>query len=466
MASLGSILNSARSAIQAQQVAVSVSAQNIANAQTEGYSRQRAEMTAAYPQLTPVGSLGTGVQVVGVQRTRDALLDDTYRANAGKSAAYDVRAQVLDQAQTVFSEPSENGISANLDAFWDSWSDLANNPTSSSARSSVREAGSQLATAFNQAAGQLTDIRTGVKSQLTQAVDDVNQAARQIADLNVQIVSAESAGQQAPDLRDARDRLIDQLSKLGSVRTVQANFGSLSVILDGGTLVDGSTVREMSVGGSANNLVVSIGSSQVASPKDGSAIGTMVQLYNTDLPAITRQLDTLANGVATKVNTLHATGKIYADDGTSTGAGDFFAMNPDTTPPSTSASTIALAQGIQDSSGNVAAGSTGTTDNSVALALAALRADNKAIGTDPAARSFGDYFAGFISGVARDVSSAQNSSQAYQTLTTQAENRRQSVSGVSTDEELILLMQHQQAYTAASKLVKVVDEMMQTLLDF
>src|ERR1043165_790293 len=124
MSSIASILSIARSAITAQQTATQVISQNISNATTEGYSRQRAELFASVPQVTTRGTIGTGVSVFGVTRACDTLLDQVFRQQSSGASGANIRSDTLGAVEQIFNEPSENGLAASLDAFWSSWSDL------------------------------------------------------------------------------------------------------------------------------------------------------------------------------------------------------------------------------------------------------------------------------------------------------------------------------------------------------
>ena len=207
--SLGGILSTARTAIAAHQVAVQVTSQNVANAETEGYSRQRALITANVPMRTTFGMMGTGVLVNGVTRTRDTLLDVAYRRDNGSASSAEARQQVLTGVQAAFGEPSAQGLSATLDAFWSSWADLANDPSSATARGVVQQRALQVARGINglddKVSGQVDDVT----ARLRDDVGSINRLAKQLGEMNRQIVSAEVGGLEAPDLRDQRDRLVD-----------------------------------------------------------------------------------------------------------------------------------------------------------------------------------------------------------------------------------------------------------------
>ena len=152
MITLNNILSVARSAITAQQTAVQVASNNIANANTEGYSRQRVVMQPNQPIQTALGPAATGVRVAAYERMRDPLLDISFRRDEGKAAAGSTRRDLLRQIEGVYGEPSEHGLGATMDAFWAAWDDLANDPLSDSARGMVRQRAMQVTTGLNNAA--------------------------------------------------------------------------------------------------------------------------------------------------------------------------------------------------------------------------------------------------------------------------------------------------------------------------
>lgn len=476
MSSLGGILNTARNAINAHSLSVQVASHNIANAGTEGFSRQRVQLSAATPLYKSYGAVGSGVLVSDISRARDALADIGVRRESGKLAGYSLRQGVLSEVEGIFGEPSENGIAATLDRFWNSWSDLANHPTSASAKTTVRQRGEQVVQALNEANRRLGEVESGLRSRLSSGVDDANRIASQIADLNVAVVRAESGGTTAGDLRDSRDRLIDQLAALGSLRTAEDASGSVSISLDGIPVVDASTAKEVGTRFINGKLVVTVGGEPTQPSGAGGSLGEMARLYNDDFPAIRGDLDALARGLVAEVNALHRQGKTAAGDAVipkppgwdpavDPSLVNFF--NEPLDPTTITAGTFALSGAVIADAAVISAGYTagGAGDNRLALDLAALRSDDATMTAASGPTSFDGYYRGLVTRVAHDINSAENSVTVHESLSVQALNRRESVSGVSTDEELIKLMQSQQAYIAATKLVTAVDEMTQTLLN-
>jgi flagellar hook-associated protein 1 FlgK len=476
--SISSILNVARSAIFANQTGVRITSQNIANAQTEGYSRRTIHFVESRPDITPGGRLGTGVSVQDVTRVRDELLDVTFRRETSKATGFGLREDVLGRVEQVFGEPSEEGLAATLDAFWASWSDLSSRPSNNTARRTVQQRGAQVAATLQSFDSRLDEVGQHTALRLKDAVKDVNGLAEQIARLNREIVTAEGGGHEAHDLQDQRDRLLDTLAGLGSVRVLDRGHGSIAVMVQNATIVDGPNFKKLAVEstGAPPVLRVEADGNPLDFSEGGSVMGEMVRTLNTDIPGARGRLNELATAIVSQVNALHNQGTRPGAD-PPVGAGDFFAFNP-----GEAAATIRLHADIAGNHNLVATSTDAAkpTDNQVALAMAALQgrpADNlKAQEILSAAdwttfkgslngASLGEYYEDLVTEVALEVSSSGNGKQVFRTIADQADARRQSVSGVSTDEELIKLMNFQQAYTAATKLVTTVDEMLQAVLN-
>jgi flagellar hook-associated protein 1 FlgK len=467
MSTFGGILSVARTAIAVHQTAMQVTSHNIANAETPGYTRQRAMLQENWPAVLPQGIIGTGVMLSDVTQIRDTLLDASFRRESSAASGFGLRRDLLGQVEAVFREPTDDGLAATLDQFWSGWGDLANNPLNSTTRAIVRQRGEQVATALRGYNQRLDEVAADTGLRLQSSVGQMNEYARQVAELNTQIVAMEVGGTTAGDLRDARNRLIDGMATIAPVETIARGDGSLAVVLNGQTLVDGSTHKSLALGGSAPAVRVSFAGSTDPLPMSGGEMGAMLQVLNRDIPAARARLDELAGGVVTAVNDLHRTGW---SPGTEPGAPpappgwtgsnvDFF------DPAGTTAATIGLSAAVAGSDQMIASGTTygGAADNGLALQMAGLR-DAKVLGGAPPTTSLAMHFRDTVTGIAMAAQSVGNSATVHETMAAQAEVRRQSVSGVSTDEELVSLMKHQQAYVAATRIISAVDEMMQSLL--
>ncbi|HVP15602.1 MAG TPA: flagellar hook-associated protein FlgK [Terriglobales bacterium] len=451
--SLSSILSIARSALLAQQRAMSVTAHNVANAQTPGYSRQILQLTADEPLWTPQGEIGRGVVDAGVARARDAFFDARYRSESGLLGDSSALRDYLGQLEAAVNEPSDIGLAASLDGFFHSLSDLANDPADATYRSLVVQGANRLVSQFHQLAQAVSDVAGGAEQTMRADVDQVNDLAAKIADLNQQILQYGGAAGGAPDLMDRRDLLVDQLSGLVGVRVLTRADGTIGVLAGDTLLVDGASAQTLTVVAQpTGGFGLATAAGTPVDPQSG-ALAALSALTTTRLPAIQARLDRLAGTLVSEVNAIHRTG--YALDGSTNT--DFF------DPAGVTAGSIALAPAILASGDAIAASATNAPgDGAVALALSELITQGlPALG----GHSLRDDYADIAASVGVDVSGAMQDAEVHQALVEQADAMRSSVSGVSVDEEMVALISQQQAFGAASRIVKAADEMVQELLN-
>jgi flagellar hook-associated protein 1 FlgK len=448
--SLSSLFNTARSALMLYQRGMSVTAQNVANAQTPGYSRRRLEVISSH-----IGGsgLGTGVTDAGIIRVRDTFLDAAYRRDNGLLGGSETLSSLLGNVEAALQEPSDSGISGALNGLFSAFGDLATEPTSSPNRELVRTAAGRFVGQLHQLDAELTQSVQDATDRLTAGVADVNDLADRIASLNREIMTAAAARQDITGLEDERDVLLDRLSGYASVTVSSNEDGTVSVRAGEATVVEGATARHLAV------VTAAEGGSSVASASGGPSIDlqagslkSLSHLTTVILPEYRKQLDSFAEAVVTEVNAIHRTGYTL-NKRTNV---DFF------DPAGVSARTISLATDISDSGDAIAAGgSIGSGDNAVALRLAALAHEGVPSLNGKTLRGFYDEFA--VS-VGSGVSESSISREMHQAMADNADNARMSVSGVSVDEEMVTLISQQEAYGAAARILKVADEMIQYLL--
>ncbi|HEY7952078.1 MAG TPA: flagellar basal body rod C-terminal domain-containing protein, partial [Solirubrobacteraceae bacterium] len=344
-----------------------------------------------------------------------------YRNQNAALGAASTAAEELQQAQSAFGEPSSSGLSSQLSAFWSAWGSLANSPSSEGAREGVVSTGAQLARTLNQLSGQISTISGQAVAQYTSITGPTGQVqddATQIAQLNQQIKLAEQAGQKPNDLLDRRDLLLDKLSQLANVTVTQAPDGSDTVSFGDAAqpLVEGATVNWP----------------QALTQAAGGQLGALLGLSGPEgaLASYQAALNTFATALAGSVNALHTATPFF------TGA---------------SAATLAVAV----TPAQVQTSSTGTAGgNDVAQGIAALRGG----------AADGDYSA-LIALVGSDVRTAQDNQTTAQAVVGAIENQRQSVSGVSLDEEMTNLISFQRGYQASARTMTMMDEMLNTLIN-
>ncbi len=424
-------LETALRGLLAQQRALDVTGHNVANANTEGFSRQAAVMAASAPLTLPAGALqsggradlGSGVDVLQYRRIRDTFLDLQYRAQNTVLGDRSATTRSLDQAEMALAEPGPNGLNTQLNRFWSAWSDLANSPESPAARQSLVDTARTLAGTFATLDAQLQTVGGQAAAEyasITGPSGDVQSHAAEIANLNAAIKSAVAAGSQPNDLMDRRDLLLDRLSELAAVSVTDLGNGSLDVRFgDAATpLVADTTVTwPQALTAPQGKLGALL---RISQP------GGTIASYRADLDAIAT---TLANAV----NALHTTPPFFTYTGGAAAATLAVNVSAATITPSTS-------------------GAPGAND--IAVAIGGLRGG----AADGA-------YATFVTRIGSDVRNARREETNAQVLTDAVEDRRQSASGVSMDEEMSNLIRFQRGYQASARALSTMDEMLDTLIN-
>lgn len=459
----GGLLSIARTGLTAAQAQISTTSQNVTNAQTPGYSRQRVKLVPGYPAQLPQGTFGTGVLVDGVDRMRDELIDAAFRRDSQGAAYSEERRDALQGVENILGEPSETGLASSIEQLWNAFSDLSTNPDSAAGRGVVRQRAAQVATQLNGYGNQVVDAQTVARTRLLEQANRVNALSAQVADINARIVAAEAAGNQAPDMRDQRDLKIDELASLVGATAYPQADGSVNINVGGDSIVDGADfkpIRIQAVPSSPTKLGVALG----AAPSGGGLSETMymiggqmqgtLEAYNVTYPDALAQLDGVAAALVSSTNAIHTTGFVGTNP-----AGNFYDASR------TTARTIRLDPAIAaDVSLIAASGVSGQTgDNSVAIRLSQLR--STAVPINGQNSSIGEGYRTVVSSIATSVSAANGVATSARTLAAQGDVRRESIKGVSVDEEMVNLMKYQQSYAAAARLITVVDELSQTLIN-
>ena len=227
MSGLFSTFNIARSGMSAQQKALDITSHNIANANTEGYSRQRATMetTRPFSDVAGAGQIGTGVQVSSITRIRDSYLDYRVRTENGTKGFYEGREKLLSEVEGVFNELSGDGVSSLLNEVFKSWDTLSGSANSNT-RTVVAQQSKSLTDELNSTYNQLIKLKENSQEVVKQDVMDINLMLNQINELNKQVISVKVGGNEPNDLMDKRDLIVDQLSsKFGITIDKKALYG-------------------------------------------------------------------------------------------------------------------------------------------------------------------------------------------------------------------------------------------------
>lgn len=427
-------LQTALRGLIAQQEALDITGHNIANANTVGYSRQEVKTSASRALVINTGStagngkaeLGTGVDVEGVSRARDRFLDLQYRAQAMRLGGLAARVKGLETIEGALAEPSETGISQELQTFWTDWEGLANDPEDAAARQAVIEAGKALGTSLAELNQQLTYARTTATEEfasITGKGGEVETKAKEIALLNGAIRSSITGGAEPNDLLDHRDLLLDELSSLGQVSVTE--------------LPDGTV--EVGFGGAAEPLVTGTEVNWPQALKEPKGkLGALLELVEPGgtIESFRAELNAFAEGLANAVNTIHTKG----------GGPAFFAYEAGK--GAASLQVVVSAKEVQTASNGSAGG------NDIATAIGGLRGG----AVDRA-------YAAFATRVGTEMNEARNGETNAQALLNAVEERRESTSGVSLDEEMTNLQRFQRGYEASARAMTALDEALDVLIN-
>jgi len=562
-------LDTAVKALRAHQLAVDVASHNIANAQTPGFSRQRVLLRPIgldgsdhFSRDNLLGRAGYGVDAKDVNRIRDTFLDFQARQGMSSRGQYQAFSAPLSNAEVVFNDPSDDGMSSLLGKFWSAWHDVVNEPESLPARTALIHASTTFTTRVKAAYDQISQQRLDLNQTVSSIGAQINSRATEIAGLNLQIKQVELNGDMANDLRDRRDLILDELSTLGNISYAEDDTGSMSVYLGTHELVFGTSARTVNtVDDLANPGMVKL---QFAIDNDDVNVSNgqlkgILDARDVALPALLDKVNNFATGIMNSVNSLHQTG--FGLNG-STGLAFF---------TGTDASNMALNSVIAGSPQSIATGAAANQpgDPSIALAIAnlqqstnmlaglgannltvneALSAGNVAsgitlgtglqpgmyhlvangpnvelhygsaagplIGTATLAdinppggtisfmngantvasismtvsgaytaatqladlttagnntlqveASASTYYGNIVSVLGADVNRAKGLEDSSGLLVDHLDTLRQSVSGVNIDEEVTNLNASQHAYNAAAKVITVIDEMLDTLIN-
>ncbi len=448
-----------------QQAALEVTANNIANANTPGYSREVPVLEESPPQLSGNAMVGTGVTMASVQSVRDNILDLRIDQETSQQSSLSSYVDSMNQVQALFNETQGTGLQTDLSNFFNSFQSLATDPTSSAERQAVILAGQNLAGAFNQTSQNLSTIQQGLDQSVVQTVQQINQLSTQVAALNQQIQEVTNSGDSPGPLEDQLNEDLTNLSNLVGTAVVYNSDGTVNVTTgNGALLVAGNQSEALTTQintATGMNDVYSQGT-DVTSTISGGQLAGLISARDDGIPSAQSSLDNLAAGVISAVNTQQTAGYDMTGVNGANGAkgADFFTPFTPATAGSNAgaAATISVALTNPD---QVAASSDGTPgDNGNATALANLQN-----ATIVSGQTAGDYYSNLIDQVGNDVSNATSEQEAVGLVLQQLTNQQQSISGVSLDQEATSLISYQQAYEAAARVISTVDELNETAIN-
>ncbi|GIP21760.1 flagellar hook-associated protein FlgK [Paenibacillus sp. J22TS3] len=505
-------IETAKRSLFTQTAALNTTGHNISNANTEGYSRQTVKMKPSLSieayglnRSNAPGQLGTGVEYQAIERIRQGFLDSQYRGENNAYGTWNIKADTLDKLEGIFNEPSDTGISKVLNNFWSSWSNLSKDPESASARKVVKENAAALTDAMNYMSGQLSKLSQDLTTNVGVKASEVQNYLTSIANLNESITRIEGLGDQANDLRDQRDLLTDKLSKIININVQETDQG-YTVSMGGQILVEGNQVQVDVDGSGPDDKGAFLEAAYASGNLSGGEVFGMIASRENYVKDYQRQLDNLANTLANGdiqitlpkgtilpdgvtvagvtgrnvtqdtvvtvkgLNGLHQLG--YTMDGTTNGGLPFFEAKGG---GNITAANISLNAKIAADENLLATSmrteGTGTSEavikgnNTLALLMANLKMTNFTSVDGSRTTTIDGFYNAAVGQLGVQSQEAQRQTQNSDILVQQVESQRQSVSGVSLDEEMSNLIKFQHAYSAASRFMTTFDQLLDKLIN-
>jgi flagellar hook-associated protein 1 FlgK len=475
MLSLTGALNMASQAMQTQMTGIDVSGQNLANVNTQGYSRQTVDIQTSPDIATNIGMEGTGSTAVAIQQAVNSLLNSQIVTQQSSNGYWTAQQSALQSAQTSLNEflngtgstssssssttTSDTGLSGQLTGLFNAFQAVATSPTSIADRQSLISQAQTLASTFNQVDSQLSATRTSLNTSLTNNVTSANSLLSGIAQLNGQIATAEFSGGTPNDLLDERQQDLQNLSQLTSIQTSAQANGAVDVSIGGQTLVTGDQVADTlqtydASGNGSGQLLVQTATGGVDLTLTGGSMQGTIDARDGELAGMQNQINSLASGLITGINSNGQGGYNSGYSLTGTTGADFFT--------GTDASNIAVDSSLVNDPSllQASASPTATGDGSVALQIANLASSTQASLNN---ETFGNYYDATVAGLGDALQTANTQVTNQTAVSNMLSTQQSSVSGVNIDQEMTNLMGFQRAYEASAQLVTTINEMMQTV---
>lgn len=465
-----------RRALHAQQKGSEVTGQNIANANTEGYSRQSVLMKALVPPAAPGVETppGYGVAISDITRMKSQFYSDQIMKSLTAQHYWGRMGETYGAVEVFFQEPGENSINVLLNEFFDAWQEVGANPESYAARISLRDQADSLIGVVQDIYKHLEELKYDVHKELEANINQVNTLADQIADLNKKIVYLQSIGQKSNEMLDERDLRLQELSELLDIRAVEKANGSVEVLTGGHILLHAEHVFPLGIKEYADeegkNVLSIVNNLGTELSVGGGAISGILDSYNAVIPKYQDGLDRLVYNLVREVNALHAAGfgrsgstgvnffSPIADEG---GATVYFAVNPEIMGSNEGLDKIAA--GYEENADPGAPPGPGNGAN--AWAIASLREklvmneNEEGEGT----ATFHDFYRGLIADLGVEGREAERMFFSTSAVAENMQRQQEAVSGVSLDDEMLNLVQFQHAYNAAARYMNILDQMLGVL---
>ena len=449
---LSNLFNIATSSLFTFQQALSITSNNIANANNPNYSRQKLIMGSEKPEIIGGFEFGKGVKIEDIMRVRNGLTDTQIRAYNEIYWSANKSANILGGIESLFSDPSEVGLGGLVDQFFNSWEELSVDPASSPLRTSVVQSAQKLAAKLQTTYKGIQNVKSNIKAESHELVKSVNTITKQLQVLNGEIYTSQINGGMAGDLLDKRDELIDKLSELVNINVSYDNSNVANIAIGGVFAVDRFHSVDLKMeeleGG---RLVLKSADGNGTVSLTGGELYAVKEMYTNTIPGYLEHLDRVGNHLMESVNAVHNKGYNITDP---PGTGLNFFESYDN-------GVLKINSEILEDTNFIAASIDGAHgNNDLALLIAEIKGQ-KVDGEF----TISEIYTNLVSGLGHDKQLQDQNTDSYELVLNQLQNQKSAYSGVSIDEEMTNMLKFEKSYQAAARLINVADDMFDTLLN-
>jgi len=465
MGTISSALSLTSGALDADQAALSVVANNVANANTTGYTEETPDWQENQPIEIGGISVGNGVTETGATSQRDRVLEERLDQQQQLASASSTRLTALDNIQALFTPDSGSSsstagdIGSDITSFFDSFSSLESDPTDNALREQVLSSASTLAGDISSTASSLNSQSAALNQEASGVVSQVNSLTNSLAQLNFEIQST-SPDSDAGTLEDQRQQDLSQLSQLVGINQVTTENNGLSITTTSGQLLVSEGQSFQLTTGTVNGVTdFFLGGSDITSQlaTGGGQLGGYLTARDQDIPDALSSLDQLAYGISTEVNAQNNAG-IDLDGKTGSVASPLHIFSE---PAQVAGSAAAMSVVMTDPNQITAAGfGDGAGDNSNARAMANLAGQSIVSGQTPI-----NYYSNFVSTLGSTVSEVQTENTAQNASVTQLQTQNNALSSVNLNDEAAAMSTLESSYQAASQVFTLLNTLMASALN-
>ncbi len=449
-----------RKALRAQHKGMEVSGQNVANANTPGYSRQRADMEAVVSPMVSNPSMapGQGVIITDVVRVRSDFYHSQLVNTSSNKEYWDTRYETYLGAEAIFMEPEDFGISKYLGDFFDTWQELSASPEESAVRAGLRETAISLTRTVGDVYQRLDDQRLDLVNEVKMHVNEANRIAETIAELNDKIRYVSTMQQKSNELLDQLDMAVEDLARLIDIRVHDKSNGTVEIFSGGRLLVQEERTFPLSVEAGGSDGLQVLSSRGLPVQLSGGRVPGLLDAVNKDLPGLQNDINRIVTALVEDVNEIHRKG--FALDSDTTGL-DFF--TPLEAGGQAAALSFQVSESVLANTANIAASGEkfAPGDGDKSLEIARLRDVRSADRLDGS--SIAEYYRAMITSMGVEAQDSERMAGAFEKTLNQLKEMHESVAGVNIDEEMLNMVQYQQSWQAAARYLSYVDQMLTVL---